>query len=639
MHCSSINRRSQVVRDRLWISAGTALALSAIWAVPGCQSPFNSSSPPSLQQTVEAAIARELSRGSETPEQAAATTPDEASSTTSDDYPQLTTTRPASPVEQALQGRREELDRLTPWGARGEIEPKVDLGPDLRGLPQQRITITLEQAIGVAIERNLAIQAVRLLPAIRAEDVIEAEAIFDTLLFGSIEYGKVDEPNAVTVIGGVPLGTPSTQSNSWRFETGVSQRFTTGAVGTISTDLTRFENENSGISFSPDPAYASAVRLGITQPLMRGFGESVNTAVIRLTRNDERRSIEDVRIALLRLADDTEAAYWNLVQAWADLGIAEWLVDQGIGVRDVLKQRLDLQFDVSVAEYSDAVARVEQRRADIVRAQRAVRFASDRLKELMNDRDITLASETVLYPANELSDQPISYNLREALLTAVDNRPEIARAALAIEDSSIRIAVTDNNRLPVLDLAAQMSFLGLDDTAGGSYDELSDADFIDYVLGLLFEYPLGNHAADAAYRRSRLERSAAIIAYQQQVQNVVLDVKSALRDVVTNYQLIGATRSFRIAQAENLRALLVEEETIAGLTPEFLNLKFERQDGLAIARRQEIDAVASFDKAVSSLYRAMGIGLSVKNIKVELVDDHPPVDAGLWGEDAADWPR
>ena len=95
---------------------------------------------------------------------------------------------------------------------------------------------------------------------------------------------------------------------------------------------------------------------------------------------------------------------------------------------------------------------------------------------------------------------------------------------------------------------------------------------------------------------------------------------------------------FRVAQAENLRALLVEEETLAGLTPEFLNLKFQRQEGLASARRQEIDAIASFDRAVSSLYRAMGVGLSMKNIQVEVVDENPAADAGLWG-DVKDWPR
>jgi outer membrane protein TolC len=325
------------------------------------------------------------------------------------------------------------------------------------------------------------------------------------------------------------------------------------------------------------------------------------------------------------------------VQAWTDLGILEWLVEVGVEVRDVLDRRQG--FDVSPAEYSDAVARVEQRRSDVIRARRAVRFASDRLKQLMNDRDIALAGEVVLFPANELFDQPITYNLREAILTAIDQRPEIDRAALAVTDSDIRIALADNDRLPFLDLSAQAAFLGLDDSAEESYKETGDGRFIDYVLGLAFQYPLGNRAAEAGFRRSRLERSAAIIGYQRAVQEVVLDVKNALRDVLTNYELIGATRSFRVAQAENLRALQVEEETLAGLTPEFLNLKFQQQERLASARRQEIDAVTSFDKAVSSLYRAMGTGLSVKNIEVEVEEANPALDAGIWGPDVTQWPK
>jgi outer membrane protein TolC len=108
-----------------------------------------------------------------------------------------------------------------------------------------------------------------------------------------------------------------------------------------------------------------------------------------------------------------------------------------------------------------------------------------------------------------------------------------------------------------------------------------------------------------------------VVGYQQSVQGVVLDVKTALRDVITDYDLIMATRSLRVAQAENLRTLLVEEETMAGLTPEFLNLKFQRQERLALARTQEVAALANYDKSVASLYRAMGTSLIMKGIEVE----------------------
>ncbi|MFM9144201.1 MAG: hypothetical protein ACKORL_02245, partial [Phycisphaerales bacterium] len=57
-----------------------------------------------------------------------------------------------------------------------------------------------------------------------------------------------------------------------------------------------------------------------------------------------------------------------------------------------------------------------------------------------------------------------------------------------------------------------------------------------------------------------------------------------LQDAAAAYRLISQTRAQRLAAAENMRALAVDEESIPQLTPEFLALKFFRQDGLAIAQ-------------------------------------------------------
>ena len=104
-----------------------------------------------------------------------------------------------------------------------------------------------------------------------------------------------------------------------------------------------------------------------------------------------------------------------------------------------------------------------------------------------------------------------------------------------------------------------------------------------------------------------------MIAYQNTVQQVVLDVKNALRDVVTNYELIQAARSFRIAQTENMRSFDARDEQ-DGLNSTRLNIKFQRQDGLAQAELQEVTALANFNKAIARLYRATGVGLDVNGI-------------------------
>ena len=121
-----------------------------------------------------------------------------------------------------------------------------------------------------------------------------------------------------------------------------------------------------------------------------------------------------------------------------------------------------------------------------------------------------------------------------------------------------------------------------------------------------------------------------MITYQQAVQDVVLQVKASLRDVITNYELIQATRSFRIAQAENLRTFLVQEE-LRGLTPERLNLKFQRQETLAAAQQEEIRSLVQYSKSLAALYQAMGVSLAMNHIELEIADggssagfDHAP---------------
>jgi len=202
----------------------------------------------------------------------------------------------------------------------------------------------------------------------------------------------------------------------------------------------------------------------------------------------------------------------------------------------------------------------------------------------------------------------------------------VQTALSGIDDAAIRRHVADNARLPLLNLRGQAAWLGIDEESGASYGDLSEGDFISYVAGLALEYPLGNRAAEAEFRQAGLRQTTALLEYRRTVQQVVVDVKARLRDVMTNHELIQATRSFRIAQAANLRALQVEEDNIAELTPEFLNLKFQRQQTLAQAQREENLALANYNKSVAALHEAMGTGLAIKGIDVDLDDSGLPVE-------------
>ena len=583
-------------------SLAACLAVSLGLGCAGCASPFFSGEGDDvLRRRVAGAIERELA---EVPLR----------------QQRIETTQSPSTVEAELAERRSELDAigpLVPFSA-----GTLDIGPDLSGDDQQEVTISLESAVQTSVRNNLSIQIARLQPAINESDVVAAEAAFDAVFFTNVTWTNTDQPAVIPVINSVPIGTPSRVNEELRFDTGLRTRLTTGADVFVSTELTRFDNKTPGLTLAPDPSFTSSINVGITQPLLRGFGSEVNTATIRLARNTERRSIQQLRIDLLALVEQIEAAYWQLVFAWQDLAIQQWLLESGVAVRDIMDRRRD--FDTKLAQYSDAVATVETRKANVISARRAIRAASDNLKLLINDPQLTVGSEVLLVPADLMIEAPIRYNLREAVMTAVGERPEVQQAILNIDDAGIRQMLADNNRLPLLNLSAEMSYFGLDSEADDSYGNLRDGSFIDYLLGLVYEWPIGNRAAEAGFRQARLARSASVIAYQRSVQVVLFDVKNALRDCITNYELIQANRSSRIAAAENLRTLKVEEETLAALTPEFLNLKFQRQDRLAQAQTSETRSLVNYNQSVASLYRAMGIGLTMNRIELEIIDGAEP---------------
>jgi len=310
----------------------------------------------------------------------------------------------------------------------------------------------------------------------------------------------------------------------------------------------------------------------------------------------------------------TEVAYLDLVLQWKTLQVREWLYEQSQEVVSILELRRG--YDTGESDYAQAVATLQQRSVEVISQRSLVHSASDTLKALMNSDAYGLESNSVLQPSSTLEPLEVRISLREAVMTAVEHRPDLRRLALEIDKNDVSLEVADNARLPQLDLQAQMSFYGLGDSAGDGYNEVFDAEYLNYVAGLAFEIPLGNHAAEADYQSKRLEKMTSTVRYRKGVQDAVVEVKRLLRDVVTNAELMQANRAYRVAQAENMRALQVEEETMSGLTPTFLNLKLQTQSGLATARIAEFTSIVNYNKSIANLYLAMGVTSNMHGIDV-----------------------
>lgn len=560
----------------------TALLSAAVtvpWAA-GCQEPLTRETQQALRQSLIESHRRHL----------------EATAA----GPVIETRRSASEVEQELvrQGRVGELDEISGPGSYGDL--KLDIGFDLVGVDDApMVMITLQQAIRQAVQNNLDLQIARLRPAIAQAQVVQAEAAFDAVFFTNFDWRKLDTPQPT---GTVPGLSDNIDEDSFELVTGIRKPLTSGGQVTVSTLFGRTERNPS--FFLVDSFYDANVALTLEQPLLRNFGSDVSRSEIELARNALQTEREGLRDALMQTALNAEQAYWNLVFARQQLLIQLRLLERTVADYQNLLARIE--FDAAPVQITEAASLVELRRSDVLRARQAVRNASDQLKRLIEDEKLPLAGEALLQPVDPPADAPLRYSLIDAVTTALRSRAELRTALLAIDDASIRQRVADNQRLPLLNLVASAQISGSQPSASDTYDQLTDVDFIDYVLGVQFEQPIGNRQAEALVRQRQLERRAAVVDYQRQARDVVLEVKDALRELITSYELIGATRAARRAAADNLRAIEAQKDAGVQLTPDFINLKLQSQERLANAEIQEAAALTDYNNAVATFYRVMG---------------------------------
>ncbi len=578
-------------RSRRGLGFGAAATAALI---AGCTSPFGESSRDIAERSVLDAVRREMIQARQSP-----------------DY--RPTERESTVDSLEIPERRlEELGRLS--GPSSYTGQTGEVSEDLLGDPQVAVRVGLERAIRSAAERNLSLQFQRLAPAISEAQLVQALAAFDWTFFINGQYQYIDQPRTSTTFFGASFNT--FQQND--ISTGLRKSTTTGGTFQVDTTWSWSQNENPGINVVPDPANTVTVGAQLTQPLLRGAGSDVARATVRLATNNERNSVQGLKSSLIGTLLQTEQAYWNLQLANESLRIQQRLLRRGEGVRDIIVNRGEL--DATQAEIADARAEVESRRAAVIRAERSLRSASDRLKVLINDPELTIGSELLLLPADGAVDEPIRYSLADALTTAYAERPEVAQAIISLENTGIRRQVARNGILPRLDLNLEARYAALAGRPNDAYDDVFDGNFVDYLVGVVFEQPLGNRRANANLREAQLEQMQAITSYQNTIQQVTLEVKNALRDVVTGYQLIEQTRTARVAAAENLRALTVQIETTGGYTAFNLDQWLNRQTLLAAAELEEIDSLISYNIAVARLHSVLGTTLTRNNIEFDVED-------------------
>jgi outer membrane protein len=470
------------------------------------------------------------------------------------------------------------------------------------------VRMPLQEVMQRAVANNLDVRVAGYGPAIESTRVIEAEARFDPSFFVNSQFQRNDRDQAAAF-------TTDAQADIFTTQVGVRQNLWSGGQAELRYQAGRTRLREGGAFTQINPFYENDLVLQVTQPLLRDFGNQVNRARINISRNNQRISLLDFRRQLEETAADVEETYWQLVQAERDVAITERLLDETTRTAELLWRRRGQ--DVTRVQLSQANASVEQRRAALITTRARVRDLSDRLKRLMNDPGIPVASQTLVLPATPPAQEPVRFDFEDLMNTALEHRLELGQQQLRVDSARIAANVARNNLLPQLNLVGSVSVQGLDEDFAGAFEEQMDFGNIGWAIGFQFEIPIGNRAARATNQRARLQQQQAIEQYRNLIEQIALDLRTAMRNVDTSWDQIAATRQARFAAEDALLAIQQREDAGEMLSPTFVQLKLDQQERFAQSASAETQAVSNYNNSLSILERTKGTLLRYNNIMME----------------------
>jgi outer membrane protein TolC len=501
-------------------------------------------------------------------------------------------------------------------------EPALDTGEP--GQPVR--TLSLEQCVQMALERNLDVQIRRYDPEVSRFNVSIQYAVYEPVLGlqysrnGEQQPGGFDDQNrpfsgsdsdtdsfSGSINGLLPWGMDYQLGGGLNNTYGDRPEFQTrtNEFGQIELVQVRAPFENSG---------GRVGALTLRQPILRDFWIDQPRYSIALSKANLRISELALQQQLMTTVTSVENAYFNLIYAAESVIVQQKALELAERLLAENKKRVEVGAMAPLDE-KQAEAEVASRRADLLTAQRAYLDQQNALKNLVTD-DYGSWHGITIEPAGKLDASPYIPNLTDSWTRGLTMRPDIEQYRVDLERQDITIRYQKNQLYPQLDLVGSYGY-----QAGGvaefsdAITQISDRDNPFYSIGAQFSIPLGgNRATRNNLRVARTTKAQAVLELKKLEQNVMVEIDNAVGQVRTSFQKVEATRQARIyAQA----ALEAEQKKLEnGKSTSFQVLQLQRD--LVAAASSEIRALADYNIARSRLALAEGSTLDRTGVDLKV---------------------
>jgi len=459
--------------------------------------------------------------------------------------------------------------------------------------------LILEDCVRRAVANGFDLEIQRFNPAIArdAVDVVRGTFIPTLSVTGDLSHATTAAVREF----------PGTTSDDRSLRLGVTELLQTGTTVGVSTDFGRSRNDPPSVNSIFNPAYTADVTLSVTQPLLRGAGTAVTTAALNRAKVGLVRAGFDFRARALDIVQQTEGAYYNLVFTreqlnvfMTSLGLANRLLEEAQAKRTV-----GTATDIDVLQAQVGVANA---RSNVLQTQKTVRDSSDALLALLGRFELDTALGPTRFEefTGELPVAESSYQL------AIRNQPDYASAKMLLDQLKLDLGVARNSLLPTLNLGGAIGLNGVRGSGADAFSSAANRDNSSWQVDFTLTYPWGRVSDRARYRQSVAILSQQTLAVRQLEQNILVQVRSAVRAVETNSEKVKiaalaaefATKQYDLQIARFAAGLATSRDVL------------QSQSDLENARVAELQSRITLLNSTSALHRLEGSSLERYQIKL-----------------------
>ena len=508
--------------------------------------------------------------------------------------------------------------RPTPAMANRVGSEQIDIDSVARKIKQEQLIATqesvaldLQTVLALALAHSKNLQVLRIQSAETQQDVQTEFGQFDWTGFVESAFSQDSQP--VGSVGQTNLNIDQVRNDNNTVTFGVRKQTVYGGQIELSETLgTR--DTNSGLL---DPAEPGNAQIAITfsQELLRDGGRDIvlSQALIASLSADQVHAQSYAEIS--NLLRDVLVQYWDLYRRRGDFFIQQSLIEWAEHTLRLLENRGKIDAEANSIEQARAL--LQEARANLENARAAVLISQDRLYRLVNAPQID-SNKFELLTTESPKPSGLTLELLPEFQQALTYRSEVVEKLTEIRAAAVAHHVSLNQLLPRLTFSIESSLNGLDENRDfwGAKRNMSDID-PSYAANLNFEIRLGNRTARAQNKRAQITLRRLQFEYEDQLEEIRLDVATALRTINASTAILDQRRKTLQARQEEIDYLRVRRDVIPqqGVSPSLLLEQFfQAINRLVVSQQAYVAAVSDQQAAFAQLLQAKGLLLNVSEV-------------------------